>query len=138
MEQEVDELTAQAEDKAEQIVKDAKAEASSLEDSVSSAKQELDSVEGELSETESELGGAEERVAKGTITDGVWRIDRDYLPGTYEAPGGGSCYWALLSEVGGGGVEGIIENGGFNKHQILTIESPYFETRACGTWRLVE
>lgn len=138
IEGEVDTLTAQAEDKAEQIVEDAKSEASTLESSVSNTKQELESVEGELSETESELGGAEEKVAKGTITDGVWQIERDYLPGTYEAPGGGSCYWALLSSLGSGGVEGIIENGGFNKHQILTIESPYFETRACGTWKLVE
>ncbi len=138
IEGEVDKLTAQAEDRASQIVQDAKAETGSLENAVSTTKQELESVEGELSTTESELGGAEERVAKGTITDGVWKIESDYLPGTYEAPGGGSCYWALLSEVGGGGVEGIIENGGFNKHQILTIESPYFETRACGTWKLVE
>jgi septal ring factor EnvC (AmiA/AmiB activator) len=138
IEGEVDKLTAQAEDKAEQIVKDAKSEASSLESSVSSTKQELESVGDELSATESELGGAEERVAKGTITDGVWQIERDYLPGTYEAPGGGTCYWALLSSLGSGGVEGIIENGGFNKHQILTIESPYFETKSCGTWKLVE
>ena len=135
---EVDALTAQAEDQAEQIVKDAKSEASTLESSASSTKQELESVQGELSETESELGGAEEKVAKGTITDGVWRLEKDYLPGTYEAPGGGSCYWALLSSLGSGGVEGIIENGVFNKHQILTIESPYFETSACGTWKLVE
>jgi hypothetical protein len=138
IEGEVDKLTAQAESKAERIVEDAKAEASSLEGSASNAKQELEAVEGELSETESQLGGAEERVAKGTITDGTWQLNRDYLPGTYEAPGGGSCYWALLSSLGSGGVEGIIENGGFNKHQILTIESPYFETRSCGTWRLVE
>jgi hypothetical protein len=138
IEGEVNALTAQAKDKAEQIVKDAKSEAQGLENSVSSTKQELESVEGELSDTESELGGAEERVAKGTITDGVWQIERDYLPGTYEAPGGGSCYWALLSSLGSGGVEGIIENGGFNKHQILTIESPYFETKSCGTWKLVE
>lgn len=138
IEGEVDQLTAEAEDKAEQIVKDARSEANTLESSVSSTMQELESVEGELSETESELGGAEERVAKGTITDGIWQIDRDYLPGTYEAAGGGSCYWALLSSLGSGGVEGIIENGGFNKHQILTIESPYFETKSCGTWKLVE
>ena len=138
IEGEVDKLTAQAEDKAEGIVNDAKSEANTLESSVSSTKQELESVEGELSATESELGGAEEKVAKGTITNGVWQIERDYLPGTYEAPGGGSCYWALLSTLGSGGVEGIIENGGFNKHQILTIESPYFETRSCGTWKLIE
>jgi hypothetical protein len=138
IEGEVEALTAQAEDKAKQIVRHAKSEANSLEGSVSNTKQELGLVEGELAETESELGGAEEKVAKGTITDGVWQIERDFLPGTYEAPGGGSCYWALLSSLGSGGVEGIIENGGFNEHQILTIESPYFETSECGTWKLVE
>lgn len=138
IEGEVDTLTAQAEDKAERIVKDAKSEANSLESSVSNTKQELESVKGELADTESQLGGAEEKVAKGSITDGVWQIEKDYLPGTYEAPGGGSCYWALLSSLGGGGVEDIIENGGFNEHQILTIESPYFETQSCGTWKLVE
>jgi hypothetical protein len=138
MEGEVSSLTEEAEAKAKKIVGDAKHEAASLEDSISSAEQELSSVEGDLSATESELGGAEEKVAKGTITDGVWTLEEDYLPGTYESEGGSGCYWALLSSVGGGGVEDIIENGGFNKHQILTIESPYFETSGCGTWHLIE
>ncbi len=138
IEGEVGDLTKAAETKAQEIIKEAKSEANSLEGSVSDTKQELESVKGELSETESELGGAEEKVAKGTISDGVWQIEKDYLPGTYEAPGGGGCYWALKSGLGSGGVEDIIENGGFNTHQILTIESPYFETSGCGTWRLIE
>lgn len=127
-----------AEREARQIVGNARSESERLSGKISSEKSDLARVEADLAETESELGGAEERVAKGKITDGVWQIEKDYLPGTYEAPGGGSCYWALLSGLGGGGVEDIIENGGFNKHQILTIESPYFETRSCGTWTLVE
>lgn len=126
-----------AEEEADRIVSDSKREANELLTTVNSTKGELESLEGELSDTEAELGGAEERVAKGTITDGTWKLEQDYLPGTYEAQGGGGCYWALLSSVGGG-LEAIIENGGFNKHQILTIESPYFETRGCGTWHLVE
>jgi outer membrane murein-binding lipoprotein Lpp len=123
---------------AAQIVGAARSESSELDEKITTRESELGQVESELADTESELGGAEERVAKGTITDGVWQIEKDYLPGTYEAPGGGSCYWALLSSLGSGGVEGIIENGGFNKHQILTIESPYFESSNCGTWTLVE
>ena len=145
IERELDSLTEEAKAKAKKIVEAAKKDAGSIEASTSDAQQELENVEGEvetvegeLSATESELGGAEESVAKGTITDGTWRLEEDYLSGTYEAPGGGSCYWAMLSSVGGGGIEDIIENGGFNKHQILTIESPYFESSGCGTWTRVE
>jgi len=137
IESEVDGLTKTAEATARKIVGTAKREANSLEASISAAKRERESIESDVSAVESELGGLEERVAKGEITDGTWQLERDYLAGTYEAPGGGSCYWALLSSVEGG-VESIVENGGFNKHQILTIESPYFETRGCGTWHLVE
>lgn len=117
-----------------EIVGKAQSESSTLSSKLDEQRSELESVEGELSETESYLVGAEEDKAKSSISDGTWQSEVDYIPGTYEAEGGGSCYWALLSEPGGGGIEGIIENGGFNKHQILTIDSPYFETRDCGTW----
>jgi hypothetical protein len=56
----------------------------------------------------------------------------DFTPGTYRAPAGGGCYWALL---GSADTEDIINNGGFNKNQTLTIDSPYFETSDCGTWQ---
>jgi hypothetical protein len=74
-------------------------------------------------------------VAKSSIEDGTWKSGADYIPGTYQAPGGDTCYWAKLSSPSGDGIDGIIENGGFNRHQIVSVDSPYFETRDCGTWR---
>jgi hypothetical protein len=128
------EIVGRAKATAKEIVGKARSESSTLSSKLNEQRGELESVEGELSETESYLTGAEEEKAKSSIGDGTWQSEVDYIPGTYEAEGGGSCYWALLSEPAGSGVEGIIENGGFNKHQILTIDSPYFETRGCGTW----
>lgn len=118
----------------QQILGDAKSEAAKVKGELEDQRSELNSLNSEVSETESYLSDAESEAAKSEISDGVWQVDVDYVPGTYESEGGGGCYWALLENVGGGGVEDIIENGGFNEHQILTIESPYFETSGCGTW----
>jgi hypothetical protein len=133
-----------AEAKADKIVASANSEEQKITGQISSQKGELSSLEGKAESTETRISNlrgeedeAEEIAAKSEINDGTWQAERDYVPGTYEAPGGSSCYWALLSEPGGGGIEGIIENGGFNKHQILTIDSPYFETRDCGVWERV-
>jgi hypothetical protein len=133
-----------AEAKADKIVKSASSEEQEISGQISAQKGELSNLEGKAESTETRISNlrgeedeAEEVAAKSEISDGTWQAERDYIPGTYEAPGGGSCYWALLSEPGGGGIEGIIENGGFNKHQILTIDSPYFETRGCGIWERV-
>lgn len=126
-----------AEEKAERIVGNARGEASSLSGDVADAKQELKSVQGELSAVEGELGGAEERLAMSEITDGVWQLEVDYVAGTYKAPGGGGCYWEKLSSPSGE-FDAIIANGGFEKNQILTIDSAYFSTSGCGTWELVE
>jgi hypothetical protein len=138
MEDEVSGLTEEAEAEAAKILADAKGEAGDLTSKLGGQRSALKDAEGELAAVEGEIGGAEERAAKSEITDGVWKLETDYVAGTYKAPGGGGCYWALLSEPPSGGLEAIIENGGFNKNQILTIESPYFETNGCGTWELVE
>jgi hypothetical protein len=138
-------IVEEAEQKAHGIVGSANSESQQLSSKIGKQKGELGSLEGRADSTEAHIailrgeeGEAEEVAAKSEIGEGVWQAERDYLPGTYEAPGGSSCYWALLSEPGsGGGIEGIIENGGFNKHQILDITSPYFETSNCGTWQRV-
>jgi hypothetical protein len=70
-----------------------------------------------------------------TIPDGLWQQGRDYQPGVYRAPGGGSCYWALLNKANPGAIR---ENGGANSTQTLEITSPYFETGGCGTWEKIE
>jgi len=134
---EQDEAIEAAEEKADRIVGDARDEADSLGGAVADAKQELKATESQLSAVEGELGGAEERLAMSEITDGVWQLEVDYVAGTYRAPGGGGCYWEKLSSPSGE-FDAIIANGGFEKNQILTIDSPYFSTSGCGTWELVE
>jgi hypothetical protein len=124
--------------KAETEAAEAKKKASSAQGELASVEAKAESMESHIDNLRGEESEAKEVAAKSEIEDGVWQAERDYIPGTYEAPGGSACYWSLLSEPGGGGLEGIIENGGFNKHQILNIESPYFETRDCGVWHRVE
>ena len=138
------EITEEAAGEAKQVAARAETEAAEANRQASKVQSELASREAEAKSMESRIanlrgeeGEAKEIAAKSEIEDGVWEAERDFVPGTYEAPGGSACYWALLSEPGGGGIEGIIENGGFNKHQILNIESPYFETQGCGTWHRV-
>lgn len=70
-----------------------------------------------------------------TIPDGLWQQGRDYQTGVYRAPGGGTCYWALLGKANPGAIR---ENGGANSTQTLEINSPYFETGGCGTWEKIE
>jgi hypothetical protein len=77
------------------------------------------------------LKAAERTLAQNTIPDGSWQLGRDYESGTYRAPGGAGCYWALL---GSADTADIINNGGFGQNQTITIDSPYFETSDCGEW----
>lgn len=94
-------------------------------------------LEGQVSDQEAKLHTVKVEVAKSSISDGTWQLNVDYLPGTYQAAGGDGCYWAKLSGPSGDGIDGIIENGGFNSHPVVSVDSPYFETRDCGTWRRV-
>jgi hypothetical protein len=127
-------ILAEAQATAARIVSNSKAEHSQLAEELRRERDELGAVESELSNAESSLAGAEEEKRLSSFNDGTWRSGVDYEPGTYEAPGGAECYWAKLSAPSGEGIEGIIDNGGFNKHQIVSVDSPYFETRGCGNW----
>ena len=70
-----------------------------------------------------------------SIPDGTWAKD-EYTPGTYRAPGGGSCEWEkrqkLSEEAEGTGNWGIGE-----KNIVAEVDSPYFKTEGCGTWEKV-
>ncbi len=68
--------------------------------------------------------------------DGTFLVGTDVAPGTYKSEGGGSCYWARLSDTTG---DGIIVNGGFTTHQIVTIKrsDKAFQTSSCGSWSKV-
>jgi hypothetical protein len=99
---------------------------------LSERQQVLDRLERRLERREKKVSRAERVVAQTTFGDGIWQVGEDFPAGTYRAPGGGGCYWALL---GSADTSDIINNGGFAPNQTLTIDSPWFESSNCGTWR---
>lgn len=114
------------------------AEASSAEQAADRARErsrrKLDALaerEQAVAAREREVKSAERTLEQSTIPDGIWQLGRDYEAGTYRAPGGSGCYWALL---GSADTSDIINNGGFGPNQTITIDSPFFETRDCGEW----
>lgn len=119
-------------------VADAEAAAASAQDAAAQVRerseQKLDALserEASLEAREADVQAAEQTLEQNTIPDGIWQLGRDYDAGTYRAPGGGGCYWALL---GSADTADIINNGGFERNQTITIDSPYFETSDCGEW----
>ena len=124
-------------DRKDEILGGAEARASQLADRLKGLKGEVQSAEGELAEAESSLAGAEEEAALSEITDGIWKAEVDYIPGTYRAPGGNGCYWATLNSADPYDIASneLSSSGG---QQIATIESPYFQTEDCGTWERIE
>jgi len=91
----------------------------------------------QISDEEAKLHTVKQEVAKSSFGDGTWQANVDFIPGTYESPGGDECYWAKLSSPSGEGVDNIIDNGGFNNRPVVSVDSPYFETSNCGTWHRV-
>lgn len=84
-----------------------------------------------LDRRENRLVAAETEVKRTTITDGIWKVGTDFDTGTYRAPGGPGCYWALLNSAD---TSDIANNGGFGPNQTITIDSAWFETSGCGEW----
>jgi multidrug efflux pump subunit AcrA (membrane-fusion protein) len=108
--------------------------AADAQEEYSSKLAELEERESELEQLEAELQAEVERQEQTTFGDGIWQVGTDIEPGTYRAPGGGSCYWALLRSAD---TSDIINNGGFGPNQTLEIDSPWFETQDCGEWEKV-
>jgi multidrug efflux pump subunit AcrA (membrane-fusion protein) len=151
--EEVDELEAELADR-ERDLTASEAEAAKLADTIDDALAEADELKqraesrlarldkramkldeqaAELDSREQEVVAAEQTLESSTIPDGVWELGRDYEAGIYRAEGGGGCYWEKL-ESPSGEFDAIIANGGFNRNQTLTIDSPYFSTSGCGEW----
>ena len=72
--------------------------------------------------------------------DGIWRIGKDIVPGTYAAPGGESCLWNSLSGFTSG-INDILRLS-HKGRPIVTLEDTYrgfrvvgFQTFGCGRWR---
>lgn len=129
-----DQIISSAKSKAQGMIDDAKSELSDLEDKIQSAQSDLSATEAKLADVQASLDVAQEQKNMSSFGDGTWQANVDYLPGTYSAPGGSGCYWEKLNGPSGGGINNIIDNGGFNKNQIVSIDSPYFSTDGCGTW----
>lgn len=129
-----DTILAAAKEKANTLVSDAKGQLGKLNGQIDDAQSSLTTTEDKLNSTQASLDQAQETKAMSSFGDGTYQADVDYLPGTYSSPGGGGCYWEKLQGPSGGGINNIIDNGGFDKNQIVSVDSPYFHTSGCGTW----
>lgn len=123
-----------AREKAKKLVGDAEEKRSKIEGDIDDAQANLDSTQSKLDSLQASLSQAQEVKAQSSFGDGTFQSGVDYLPGTYTAPGGSGCYWEKLNGPSGGGINNIIDNGGFNKNQIVSVDSPYFSSDGCGTW----
>lgn len=115
----------------------ARSESSRLNDELSGLRNEVDAAEGELEATESSLAGAEREEALSSFGDGIWQAEVDFIPGTYRTEGGEGCYYAQLGSANTNDIssnEITLERS----QQIVTIESPYFQSKDCGTWERIE
>jgi hypothetical protein len=119
---------------AAQIIGKAKSERSQLSGELQGDRDELKAIRGELAETESSLSGAEHEKQLSTFGDGIWKSETDFIPGTYRAPGGGGCYWATLNSAD---PYDIASNENGTGPQIATINTPYFQSKGCGTWERI-
>ena len=66
--------------------------------------------------------------------DGLYQVGLAIQPGSYHTNGAADCYWAKLST---GDTNKVIVNNVGAGPQTVTIDSPYFESEACGSWTKV-
>jgi outer membrane murein-binding lipoprotein Lpp len=119
---------------AKSIIATAKDEAGAAAEGI---EQELADTEGRLGEVEESLHGAQQEQALSHFGEGIQKAEVDYIPGTYEAPGGNGCYWAELNSAN---TNDIADNEFAQNasQQIVTIETPYFQSSRCGNWKRIE
>lgn len=90
------------------------------------------SAERELERRERAVGLRERFIENNSFGDGRYKVGLDIKAGLYHAPGGGNCYWAERRSSDSGD---IISNHVGPGPQTVMIDSPWFETQGCGTWR---
>jgi hypothetical protein len=128
-------IISKAEDQASRVIGSARSESSHLSSKLDTLRSSISSAEGELSAVETSLEGAEEEKAKSTIPgDGTFRAEVDYVPGTYQSSGGEGCYWATLNSAD---PFDITSNENATGPTIASIQTPYFQTKGCGTWKRI-
>lgn len=129
-------LVAEAKGQAATILNGAKRESKEAVKSLGSLKSEIAAAEGELSDVEESLSGAEHTQALSHFGEGIVKAEVDFVPGTYEAPGGEGCYWALLNSANTNDMAGN-EFTTSAAQQIVSITTPYFQSSDCGTWERI-
>lgn len=125
--------------RAQQLVANGRMEAQQLESlqgKISSAESELASVQESIGEAEGSLEEAEHQKALTSFGPGIMKAEVDFTPGTYEAPGGPGCYWALLTSANTNEISAN-EFTGEAGQQIVDITTPYFQSSGCGTWKRI-
>jgi hypothetical protein len=132
-----DQIISAARDRADSMISSAKDKLSKLNGQVSATQDKLSSTQSQLESTQASLDQAQEIKAQSSFGNGTWQANVDFLPGTYQSDGGPLCYWEKLKGPSGGGLNNIIDNGGDNSQQIVSVDSPYFHTNGCGTWTKV-
>jgi hypothetical protein len=125
----------------ERILSDAKASAGQIvgkarteHAKLAADQEELAAVQDELSEAEAALTGAEHDAELTSFGDGIWQAETDFLPGTYRTGGGTTCYWAKLNSTD---TFDIADNNNGTGQQVVTLDTPYFQTEGCGTWERI-
>ena len=129
-------MVAEAKDQAATILNGAKRENEKAAESLGSLKAEVASTEDELTEVEGSLSGAQHTQALSHFGEGIVKAEVDFVPGTYESPGGEGCYWALLNSANTNDMAGN-EFTNNAAQQIVSITTPYFQSSDCGTWERI-
>src|SRR5262249_40231846 len=80
--------------------------------------------------TQPRAGGS----AASSFGDGLYQVGTAIQPGRYVTNGTADCEWAKLST---GDTNKVIANNVGSGPQTVTIDSPYFESEACGSWTKV-
>jgi hypothetical protein len=132
-------IESEAEQEATRIIRHAGSERIRMKRTLSHLNDDVESTKGELESVEDSLSQARHTKSLSSMSNGTWQIEVDYLPGTWRAPGGPTCWWEQRQEPGGEGAgEGFNRNYGSAEENILIhIDSPYFYTNKCGTWKRI-
>jgi hypothetical protein len=130
-----DEVVTDAEVQADEVVTDAQAQADELVADAQERVEDLDDREAELEARAEDLDVTEERVAATTFGNGIHVVGDDIEPGTYRNDGGSNCYWARLSGLSGS-FDDLVANGLPDGPTTVEISAGDvgFESSGCSDW----
>lgn len=123
-------------DSAEAQVEGLESQITDLQGQVSDLKKDVTHWKGKVTEQAKQGGYSVNATA--TFGDGTWRVGEQIQPGTYQAPGGGMCYWERLRGFSGNFGD-IITNDFGSKNVTVTILTTDvgFTAEDCGTFHKI-